>query len=326
MRRLLTYSLIVLCTLAAVSGCGNRAKNGTEGETASFQPRSFPPAPQVPSLITDQDEATEYVVSNYWNAFLGGSYPCDSALVNGVKADEVEQAFGTYVTMLERLCPIEFGRSSMASFFDKVEKFEAADTSSNVFEFFEKIVSKYLFDPNSPARNEDLYLPYVSRLSKSEFTDPDKRQSYAYEAKMCSLNMIGTQAADFTFTDLAGRRHTLYGVKAETTLLFFTNPGCPACKEIIVSLTGDDHITSLVEEGRLAVVNVYIDEELDLWREYASVYPSSWYNGYDQDYIIRSDASYDVRAIPSLYVLDSEKKVVMKDAPVEVVLPYLDNL
>jgi len=67
-------------------------------------------------------------------------------------------------------------------------------------------------------------------------------------------------------------------------------------------------------------------EALDKWREYASVYPKNWYNGYDQSYIIRSDVTYNVRAIPSLYVLDSEKKVIMKDAPVEVVIPYLDNL
>ena len=169
-------------------------------------------------------------------------------------------------------------------------------------------------------------MPYVSRLAVSDYVDPDMKPAYDHDAQMCSLNMIGSPAADFTFTDLGGKRHTLYGVKAETTLLFFTNPGCPACKEIIESLTSDGKIAALVASGRLAVVNVYIDEELDKWRENASVYPKNWYNGYDQSYIIRSDVTYNVRAIPSLYVLDSEKKVIMKDAPVENVLPYLDNL
>ena len=72
--------------------------------------------------------------------------------MNGVPADEVEKAFGTYVTLLERGCGIDFGRKAMAGFFDKVEKFEAADTSTNVFEFFEEMVPKYLYDPNSPER------------------------------------------------------------------------------------------------------------------------------------------------------------------------------
>ncbi len=317
----LTYSLAILCVIAAV-GCGGRGSGGT----AAFQPHRFPPVPEPPAVMTEPAEASEYVISNYWNEFLAKTYPCDSGIVNGVHADEVEEAFGTYVTLMERACPIGFARKAMAGFFDKVERFEAADTSSNVFEFFEKMVPKYLYDPNSPMRNEDLYLPYVSRLAVSEYSDPDLKPSYSFEAGMCSLNMIGSPAADFTFTDLCGKRHTLYSVKAGTTLLFFTNPGCNACKDIIGSLTSDGKISALVASGRLAVVNVYIDDELDKWREYASVYPKDWYNGYDQSYIIRSDVTYNVRAIPSLYVLDSEKKVIMKDAPVEEVLPYLDNL
>lgn len=300
--------------------------SGKGGASAAFAPHSFPSMPEPPAVISQPREKNEYLVSNFWNEFLGKTYPCDSNIVNGVPATEVEEALGTYVTILERACSIDFGRKAMAAFFDKVEKFQSADTSSNVFGFFEKMVAKYLYDPNSPVRNEDLYLPYVSRLAVSPFVDPEMRPAYDHDAKMCSLNMIGSPAADFTFTDLSGRRHTLYGIKAETTLLFFTNPGCPACKEIIGSLTTNERIAALVSSGRLAVVNVYIDEELDKWREYASVYPKNWYNGYDQSYLIRSDITYNVRAIPSLYLLDSSKRVLMKDAPVETILPYLENL
>jgi len=303
-------------------GCSGRRN----GKATAFQPHAFPPVPEPPAVIVEPQEKAEYVISNYWNKFLSQTYPCDTNVVNGVLADDLEKAFGTYVTFLEGTCTIDFGRKAMAGFFDKVEKFQASDTSSNVFGFFEKMVPKYLYDPNSPVRNEDLYLPYVSRLAVSEYSDPDLKPSYSFETQMCSLNMIGSPAADFTFTDLSGKRHTLYSVKAGTTLLFFTNPGCPACKEIMESLTSDEEISALVASGRLAVVNIYIDDELDKWREYASVYPKNWYNGYDQSYIIRSDVTYNVRAIPSLYVLDSEKKVIMKDAPVEVVLPYLETL
>ena len=231
----------MLCALMMV-GCGGRGNS----KATAFQPHHFPSMPEPPAVITEPKEATEYVLSNYWNEFLAKAYPCDSGIVNGVPADEVEKAFGTYVTLLERGCGIDFGRKAMAGFFDKVEKFEAADTSTNVFEFFEEMVPKYLYDPNSPVRNEDLYLPYVSRLAVSDYVDPDMKPAYDHDAQMCSLNMIGSPAADFTFTDLGGKRHTLYGVKAETTLLFFTNPGCPACKEIVESLTSDGKIAALV--------------------------------------------------------------------------------
>ena len=190
----------MLCALMMV-GCGGRGNS----KATAFQPHHFPSMPEPPAVITEPEEATEYVLSNYWNEFLAKAYPCDSGIVNGVPADEVEKAFGTYVTLLERGCGIDFGRKAMAGFFDKVEKFEAADTSSNVFGFFEKMVPKYLYDPNSPVRNEDLYLPYVSRLAVSEYSDPDLKPSYSFETQMCSLNMIGSPAADFIFK--IGRAH-----------------------------------------------------------------------------------------------------------------------
>jgi hypothetical protein len=70
-----------------------------------------------------------------------------------------------------------------------------------------------------------------------------------------------------------------------------------------------------VAEGRLAVVNVYIDEDIQAWRSYMPIYPEEWYNGFDPDYLIRGEWLYNVRAIPSLYLLDKEKRVILKDAP-----------
>ena len=56
------------------------------------------------------------------------------------------------------------------------------------------------------------------------------------------------------------------------------------------------------------------------------IYPKEWYNGFDPDYVIRTDELYNVRAIPSLYVLDSQKNVVMKDAVPDKVFSFFCNL
>ena len=49
-------------------------------------------------------------------------------------------------------------------------------------------------------------------------------------------------------------------------------------------------------------------------------------NGYDHNYAIRTDLIYNVRGIPSIYLLDAEKTVLMKDATPERVLTALANL
>ena len=130
-----------------------------------------------------------------------------------------------------------------------------------------------------------------------------------------SKNKVGTVAADFRFSDKTGKIRTLHGIKAPMTLLFFSNPGCDACMNIINVLKGEPRIAQLIEDGRLAVLNIYIDEDIAAWRSYMPIYPDQWYNGFDPDLVIRTDDLYDVRAIPSLYLLDENKTVIMKDAP-----------
>jgi ribonucleotide reductase alpha subunit len=84
-------------------------------------------------------------------------------------------------------------------------------------------------------------------------------------------------------------------------------------------------IASQIADGRLAVVNIYIDEDIQAWRSYMPIYPEEWYNGFDPDYVIRNSDLYNVRAIPSLYLLDAEKRVIMKDAPEERLFRYLSS-
>ena len=82
----------------------------------------------------------------------------------------------------------------------------------------------------------------------------------------------------------------------------------------------------LISERKLAVVNIYIDEDIASWYSYMPIYPDNWYNGYDPNLIIRTDLLYNVRAIPSLYLLDRDKRVIMKDAPEPRVLSYIASL
>ena len=95
---------------------------------------------------------------------------------------------------------------------------------------------------------------------------------------------------------------------------------------IINVLKGEPRISHMIATGLLAVLNIYIDEDLDAWRSYMPIYPDEWYNGFDPDFVVRNEVLYNVRAIPSLYLLDSEKIVLLKDAPEERLFDYLLRL
>lgn len=307
---------IILAMLLMLSACGRH-------QAAPAQYRSFP-STQIPGMITQPDEVTEYLAAHFWDGYFASEGVTDSAAVLGVRKMELEQAMANYLGILDHL-PLKDAQSEMASLFGKVEACQSADTASLFYLRFSEMVEKYLYDPNSPLRNEDLFLPFVERLALSQYTDTLMRTAYTYQARMCAMNPAGSIAPDFRFKDIHGKVHSLHGTRAEYTMLFFSNPFCEACKEIMDDLDGSPVISKGIEDGTIAVVNVYIDEEIDRWREYEHNYPRTWITGYDWNYIIRTDQIYDVRAIPSLYLLDADKTIIMKDAPTERVLTYLEN-
>ena len=139
------------------------------------------------------------------------------------------------------------------------------------------------------------------------------------------MNRVGTKAADFRFEDKNGIVRRLYDIKADFTVLFFSNPGCEACKEIILSLKEMPQVDKMIAARKIAVLNIYIDEDLEAWRSYMPIYPENWYNGFDPDFVIRMDQLYNVRAIPSLYLLDKDKTVIMKDAVTGNVIDFLNR-
>ncbi len=314
---------ILLLFALLLCGCGgSRQKN----ETGKFQALPFPEV-AVPGMMNDRNDVMEYMSMNYWNGITDPSreYPCDSLLVSGVKIGDVEQRFVGWASALWNL-PFDKAEDAVARLYDRVVACERKNSTSNVFETFNDLMARCLYDPNSPIRNEDLYHTYVRRLASYEGLDPAMKGKYEFEIRMTGMNRAGTVAADFRFSDRNGRMRTLHGVSAPMTLLFFSNPGCEACLEIINVLKGEPKIAEMISSGKLAVLNIYIDEDLQAWKEYMPVYPEEWYNGFDPDLVLRNDSIYNIRAIPSLYLLDGEKRVILKDAHESRIFEVLLNM
>ena len=328
MNKCFTYIAVTLLVLLSAGSCGPR-KGGGKSEPAQPKTgiaRQFPMV-TPPAMVEDQNEKLEYMTLHYWDAFMKPEQGlrCDSLYVSGVQKGEVEQKLANFIYMLDML-PMKGAREAVARMAQLAEACELADSTSNVFESFVTFSDKYLYDPNSPMRNEDYYLVYAARLQQSPFLDEVIKEKYAYIVQMCSRNAVGTKAADFRFMDRKGKIHSLYGIGTQYTLLFFSNPGCESCLEIINFLKANARVDEMIKTGILSVVNVYIDEDIEAWRDYMPIYPETWYNGFDPEFKIRNENTYHVRAIPSLYLLDEQKTVLIKDAVPEKLFKLIDSL
>ena len=310
-------SILAACLAALTLSCGSPKKASTP------LTRDFPMA-EIPMMITTTPERMIWLSQFFWNPFTATDslYFCDSLTVNGVTLENLEKQMGIFASLLQQV-PLADGKHAMTRFWERLDAFQRTYPQGNVLPQTVALASRYFYDPNSPVRSEDLYLPFVSALATSDLIDPAYRMGYEWDARMCALNSIGTSAADFAFIDSDGHRRTLYGIKARRVLLIFGNPDCHACKELMEQMERYPEIGDMIDGGDLQVVDIYIDQEIELWKQQKDSYPAKWINGYDPSYTIRQDLVYNVRAIPSLYLLDQDKKVLLKDALPEQVLGAL---
>ena len=96
------------------------------------------------------------------------------------------------------------------------------------------------------------------------------------------------------------------------------------CKELREQIGASPRCSEALRSGRLKILALYPDEDLDAWHRYRPNIPNSWINSYDKGCRIREEELYQIDAIPSLYLLDEQKRVLVKDATdVQLIEHYL---
>ena len=198
-----------------------------------------------------------------------------------------------------------------------------ASASRPMLDYFTMLAQQVIHDPNSPLRNDEFYIPVMQAVLASPYYDEYERIGPAYDLAMASQNRLGQRANDFRYTLASGATGTLYGVKAEYTLLFINNPGCGMCKQLREQISGSPMLSEMIERGRLKILALYPDEDLTEWRNYRDHIPATWINAYDAGCLVRENGTYDLTAIPSLYLLDSDKRVLVKDS---TDVPYIEEV
>lgn len=314
------YSIIlIVMPLLLIAGCknGNTGKGDISDSAHSSDNVQQFPYVEVPLYISDPQQQTSYAARHYWDAYFASTK-------EHVEVDSVsfQKAFLSYCLLLENIS-LEEMRLAQDSLLSKAEREKLASPQSHNWDKIISLFDKYLFDPNSPYRNEEYYLPVLEKMVNSPLLSDEEKINPKHLLTLCSLNSLGEKANNFLFTLKNGKTRTLYDTNTDYILLFFSNPGCHNCKEIIEQITNSLKIKQLIAEKQLTIINIYPDEDLTAWYDYLPNYPDDWVNGFDQDQLLNSQKIYNIRAIPSIYLLNKEKEVLYKDAPLNKILDYL---
>ena len=266
--------------------------------------------PQIPDSLRTVEERFHYVVKNYWQSF---SFTDTSYLQTGKRA--VEEALVNYTDLLSRL-PLEKSGEYLKEFLRK------SSANAGVQNHMSGLLRKYLVNYDSPLRNHDLYICAAEYL-KEHAPDEITRYNAMQDASLLGRNPQGAKATDFAYMLPDKTMHNMYDVAAKYTLLFFYTPGCSSCTYVTSQLKGSEIVGNMVQQGALAVLAVCTQDDTPSWRRYLEDIPNNWVNGCDKGMSLTINGVYDLRVPPVLYLLDANKKILLKDVPFAQIEEYL---
>ncbi len=175
------------------------------------------------------------------------------------------------------------------------------------------------FTPGSPTECEALYALWLEQaLPRLAETDAEVAQWKLNS--VCRLNGEGTTATDLSLLLSDGKRVKLSKyLPGQPLLVVFYSPLCHHCQAVISELERLN-----LPAQRVNVLAVCVEGSEKLWTESRESLPLGWRPAYDLDRVIDNDI-YMLRALPSLYLLDGQRRVLLKNPPLSRLKSYLGS-
>lgn len=303
--------LLTSCGGSPRSGASGSRGAAASGQTATSAAVQAPKLdiPQPPALLSGDSLRLEWLAEHYWDNF---DY-ADTTWIADTMA--LEATFTPWAQVLSQLPGTEAARFSEALF-------RKGDAHPDMQLRLLDAAEYFWHHPNSPFRSEELFISVLEAVVEAPGIDTLYKIRPRAQLASALKNRPGMRAADFSYMLGSGATGRLSDIRAEYTLLLFYNPGCSECARTEEYIPRSEVFAPLIASGRLKVLAVYPDEDVAAWRDHLPQMPQGWTVGH-APMEKGGTAAYDLPGIPALYLLDRNKKVLVKDRPVEVIEAWL---
>lgn len=251
--------------------------------------------PDIPDSIVGDVERASYMAEHFW----------DNADLNDTLLLQQPKRALDLIFLLQLCSKTESQKTVIGK---TVEKFMSDKGQLGKLLFW---FNRYLHNTQSPMYDDELYLLFIETLMQANAfgTNTDDLSQIR---DLLLRNRINHAAEDFGFADMDGNDWRLYDLTANRILLIFYNPDCSRCRKIISEIKEDSYTSGLQYSRMLKIVAMCPWGDYDDWKKTGC--PDGWICGFDTDAIIAAKRLYDIQQLPSIYILDSEKRVVVKEA------------
>ena len=186
---------------------------------------------------------------------------------------------------------------------------------------FEVLFNIYEKGKNSPS-GEQVYL-YLSRkfIQHARNSGANARSLSRVEDEIMQLEKVayGKRAPEIKIIDIRNIPRSIHhDSTSRETILLFWDLSCADCRRVLSDLKST---VSKYHYLYLRVVTVYTGNDVELWAAwYYRNLPVTWLNT-RVDQPGSAEEVYGIKSIPAIFILDNEKKILLK----YITIPELDN-
>ena len=263
--------------------------------------------PAIPESLTSPEERANYLALHYWDEL-------DMAKLDAQTGDDIDQAFADFVSILPYTTLRDEAFATL---------WQRSYPHPEAFYKMLQLAERYLYDVASPMRNEEYYIEALEAIHTSTDIEAMDKFAATSQLELLKRNRIGERATDFAFVDKQGREHRLSEYDAEYLLLLFASADCEECKRMKRDIDANTRLWMMMRRGSLAIVAVTITESEAEWLQ--TTHPAGWVEGWDKEQILERESIYDLTTKPRLYLLDSDKRVILKNTTPRQVEEYLQQ-
>lgn len=271
--------------------------------------QSFP-YPAIPDTLRSVEQRAGYLSEHYWD-----NYNFADTLL--LKSKEVtEQGFVNFIDILNRfnldnaskgVAHKDIARKDIArkdiTQKDITQKGIAqkgiacftrkAFSNAAAKERFENLIEHYFEDQLSPVRNDRVYLIFLEEMKNSPCFDETEKERIAFKIKTTNKNLPGDIAINFKFKDENGKEHQLSDYKDQKVILYFYDPDCENCHEVSAwlkqqSIPADIKVLKMIADNHISYM-------------------------------------YSLKNMPTIFLLDKENKVILKDCTAQELIENIST-
>ena len=271
--------------------------------------QSFP-YPAIPDTLRSVEQRAGYLSEHYWD-----NYNFADTLL--LKSKEVtEQGFVNFIDILNRfnldyaskgvahkdiaqkditqkditqkgIAQKDITQQGIACFTRKAFSNAAAK------ERFENLIEHYFEDQLSPVRNDRVYLMFLEEMKNSPCFDETEKERIAFKIKTTNKNLPGDIAINFKFKDENGKEHQLSDYKDQKVILYFYDPDCENCHEVSAwlkqqTIPADIKVLKMIADNHISYM-------------------------------------YSLKNMPTIFLLDKENKVILKDCTAQELIENIST-